>query len=221
MDNQSPYPSQTVQPPLEDTPVTEPSHHPSQPHVVPPVEPQVFTSHFSDTPTSQSTMVPEEPTAVPPPSDVLSQPVVRVLSPRGVEYVFMTIALFTVAFALGGVLISLVNGQFSFSVLSFPAATLVVAVPVFSMLFLRLKQSEINDPSLRFEASKRRSTQFTQIVSFVVSFFTLIGFVSLVFAKLAGEYHGSIIKLLFDTLVVLLIAGGLLVYYWRDEHQTG
>ncbi len=151
--------------------------------------------------------------------DLASQPVVNVLSPRGIEYVFLTIALFTAAIGLGSALISLVNGQTNFDVLSFPVASLVVSLPVFAFLFLRLKKSEMQDPSLKHEASKRRATQFTQITSFVVCFFTLIGFISTIFAKMAGQYHGSLIKIFLDVLAVLLIAGGLLAYYWRDEHR--
>src|ERR1035441_4219828 len=118
---------------------------------------------------------------------VVPMPVVRVLSPRGVEYVFMTVALLTGALGLGSALISLVNGKTEFSVMAFPAATLLVSVPVFAWLFLRLKATELADPSLRLDPSKRRSTQFIQIASFLVSFFTVIGYVSAVFDKMSGD----------------------------------
>lgn len=150
---------------------------------------------------------------------VVPVPVVQVLSPRGVEYAFLTIALFTGAIGLGSALISMVNGKFDFNVMAFPVALLVVALPVFAWLFLRLKNAELRDPSLRLDASKRRSTQLIQIISFVISFFTLIGFVSIIFAKLSGNYDGSIFKVLLDVLVVIGVAGGILAYYWRDEHR--
>lgn len=146
-------------------------------------------------------------------------PVVQVLSPRGVEYVFLIITLFTGAIMLGALLISLINGQSGFSVLSYPLAGLIISLPVFSWLFLRLKKAELNDPSLKLDASKRRSTQFTQIVAFLVSFFTLIGFIGLLFATMGGDYKESLWKTILDVLVVELIAGGILFYYWRDEHQ--
>jgi hypothetical protein len=147
------------------------------------------------------------------------QPVVHVLSPRGVEYVFLTIALFTAAIGMTSILLSLVNGKTDFAVLSFPVAVLVVSVPVFSWLFLRLKQAELLNPSLQLDASKRRSTQFTQIVTFLVVFFTSIGFLTAIFAKMAGQYDGSVIKLLLDVIVILGVSGGILFYYWRDEHK--
>jgi hypothetical protein len=191
-------------------PSPQPTHDPTS--IYPTPQPHVPPPPIAETPAAEE--------ALPGPADLTSQPVVRVLSPRGIEYVFLTIALFTGAIGLGAALISLVNGQASFDVLAFPVASLIVSLPVFGWLFMRLKQMEVLNPSLRYEASKRRSTQFTQIASFVVAFFTLIGFVTTFLAKLAGEYHGSIVKVFLDVLIVLLIAGGLLFYYWRDEHRS-
>ena len=146
-------------------------------------------------------------------------PVVKVMSPRGVEYVFLTIALFTAAVALGGALISLFNGKYDFSVLALPASTLLVSLPTFAFFFLRLKKSELKNPALKLDVSKRRSTQFIQITTFLIVFFTLIGFIATIFYKMASQYNGSLLKLFLDVLVVILIAGGILAYYWRDEHH--
>jgi hypothetical protein len=120
-------------------------------------------------------------------TNVVPHPVVHVLSPRGVEYVFMTITLFTGAIGFASALIAMFNGKFGFDILSVPVALLVVAVPVFAWLFLRLKKAELANPSLALDASKRRATQFTQIVTFLIVFFTLIGYVSSIFAKLSGN----------------------------------
>jgi hypothetical protein len=122
------------------------------------------------TPPINNASVPEQPATVAPIA------VVRVLSPRGVEYVFLTIALFTGAASLTGDLISLLNGKTDFSVLAFPTAALVVSLPVFAWLFLRLKKAEFRNPSLKLDPSKRRSTQFIQITTFVICFFSGIGF---------------------------------------------
>jgi len=146
--------------------------------------------------------------------------VVRVLSPVGVEYVFLTFTLFTGAIGLAAALLSLVNGKADFSVLAFPTATLVVSVPVFAYLFLRLKKMELLQPNLRFDPSKRRSTQFTQIVSFVVCLFTMIGLVFAIFASIGGQSSVPVGKALLDALCVLVVAGGILAYYWRDEHKA-
>jgi hypothetical protein len=180
--------------------------------IYPPVPP---THHAPEVPATGNFGL-DEPAAA---NSVVPQPVVQVLSPRGVEYVFLTIALFTGAIGLISVLIALVNGKADFSVLAFPVAILLVTVPVFTWLFLRLKQAELNDPSLASDASKRRSTQFTQIIAFIVCLFTLIGLVSAIFGKLSSNYNGSMVKVLLDVLVILLVAGGILAYYWADEHK--
>ena len=146
-------------------------------------------------------------------------PVVRVLSPFGIEYVFMTLCLFAGAIALIVALITLANGKTDFSVLAFPAATLLVTVPVFGFFFLRLKKLELNNPSLRLDASKRRSTQVTQVVAFLTVLFTAIGFIFDIFMKLGGQSGPSIGKAALDALCLLVVAGGILYYYWRDEHK--
>ena len=146
-------------------------------------------------------------------------PVVRVLSPVGVEYVFLILTLFIGAIALIAVLISLVNGKADFSVLAFPAAVLTVTVPVFAVIFLHLKRLETRLPGLRLDASKRRSTQFAQIFAFGACLATLIGFVFDVFSKLGGQGGPSIMKAALDALCVLVVAGGMLAYYWHDEHN--
>jgi hypothetical protein len=167
-----------------------------------------------------SSYQPHETAATHQPPIMAPQPVVNVLSSRGVEYVFMTITLFGGALGLAFGLLALVNGAILLPVLAVPAALLIVSVPIFARLFLRLKEAELRDPQLRLDPSKRRSTQFIQIVSFLVCFITLIGFVALLFAKVGGEYNGSLSAMILDPIIILAIAGGILGYYWHDEHRT-
>jgi len=150
---------------------------------------------------------------------VAPMPVVQVLSPRGLEYVFLTINLFAAAIGLMGALIALVNGKTDFDVLALPTAMLLVAVPLFAFFFLRLKKAELLDPSLKQDPSKRRSTQFTQIVAYLIVFFSLIGLVSGIFASIAGQYSGSMLKLVLNVAVLAVVSGGILAYYWYDEHK--
>lgn len=150
---------------------------------------------------------------------VAPQPVIQVLSPRGVEYVFLTIALLTGGLSLIAILILLISGNTDFAALAFPTAALLIALPVFAGLFLRLKQAELKDPRLALDPSKRRSTQFTKIIAFATCFFTLISFVYAIFARAGGNYSGSFFKLFLDVLVILLVAGGILAYYWIDEYR--
>jgi hypothetical protein len=204
----APDPLTFTAPPTNPTPVPTPFV------TTQPMNPSPEIPDTPDTPTFDSYKPPEDSNSVVP------IPVVRVLSPRGVEYVFLTLALLTAQVGLGAAIISLVNGQTSFSVLAYPTAALIVSVPIFAVLFLRLKKSELNNPDFKLDPSKRRSTQFTQIINFIVCFFALIGFVSALFAKMAGNYGGSIIKLFLDILVILVVSGGVLFYYWRDEHRS-
>lgn len=209
--------------PSHDQPSTgnEPWHQPVQsqtPFVAPdPVvshhplfqQPEPVVEHHDFTPTTDTAT----------PTGVNPQPVVKVLSPAGVEYVFLMITLFTGEFGLSSILIALFNGETNFSVLAYPTALLVVTLPIFAWLFLRLKKGELKDPDRRLDASKRRSTQFIQIANFIVTFFTTIGFVGAIFAELGGQFHTSLMKVFLDVLVIWLIGGGTLAYYWRDEHK--
>ena len=157
------------------------------------------------------------PNTGPRPPDVAPQPVVQVLSPRGVEYVFLTIVLFTGSINLIAALVVLINGNIDFSVLAFPTAALLVTVPAFAWLFLRLKRAELANPQLALDPSKRRSTQFIKVVSFTTCLFTLIGFLFGFFIRIGGNYSGSFVKFFLDILVILVVAGGILAYYWVNE----
>jgi len=220
MENNFP-PSNNEQPnvPIMDAPMQQPAAVSQMPEVVQaPVTPTASYSSFQEPETSFKEPIP----ALNPmtSSEVNPIAVVRVLSSRGVEYVFLTIALVIASISLGALLIALLNGHYDFSVLAYPTAALVVSLPIFALLFLRLKKAENLNPSLAMDPSKRRSTQFMQIYSYIICFLTLIGVVSGIFANMSGSFSGSIVKLILDALVVLVIAGGILFYYWRDEHKT-
>lgn len=154
------------------------------------------------------------------PTQTISAPVVKVLSVRGLEYLMMSISLW---FGAGGLLwgvLTAVNGGTSFAILALPASLAIVGMLVFSGFFIRLKKAELKDPSLRLDASKRRSSQTTQIFAFLVLFFNLITFVYIVFANLGGKSSISIGKAAINLLVVTAIAGGILSYYWVNEHRA-
>lgn len=145
--------------------------------------------------------------------------VVKVLSVRGIEYLMMTLALWVGAAAITGIILSLINGGRGFDVLALPVSALVVAAVLFSGFFLRLKKAELQNPALRFDPSKRRLSQITQIFTYVVSFISLVGIVYVVLAKIGGSFTGAVAKVLLDFVVVLIVSGGILAYYWIDEHR--
>ena len=231
--DQSPFTRPDWQPPAP--------AHPPHPHHIPPHAMPLYEQHVSQPqPQPQSQPQPqlqpqppvyqpaighvsrhEQHQAVPerpPAPQLMPQPVVQVLSPRGMEYVFLTICLFIGAFGLGWALIAMVNGNFGVPVLAFPLACMVVAVPVFGWLFLRLKQAELVNPALRADPSKRRTTQLTQIISFITAIFSLVGMITALTAKLAGDYDANAARIIATSLVIFCIAGGILAYYWYDEH---
>src|SRR3990167_6287167 len=191
-------------PPPPPQPVASPQ--PWQPQVPPPPPPP--TSPVQDAELSDLT-----------PRNDLPVAVVQALSVRGVEYAMMTFSLWLVAGSVIWVLIALINGGTSFKMLVLPTAILIACVPVFGYLFLRLKREELAKPELRFDPSKRRLSQFTQIIAFSACLFNVIGFIYLVLQKAAGESGPTIVKSFLTMLIVLIVAGGVLAYYWWDEHK--
>ena len=145
--------------------------------------------------------------------------VVQALSVRGVEYAMMTFSLWLIAGSIIWALIALVYGGTSFKALVLPTAILIACMPVFGYLFIRLKREEIANPNLRFDPSKRRLSQFTQIIAFAACLFNVIGFIYLLLQKAAGETGPTIVKSFLTMLIVLVVAGGILTYYWLDEHK--
>ncbi len=145
--------------------------------------------------------------------------VVKTLSVRGLEYAMMSMTLWLASAALVVIVLLLVNGGNSFDILAFPISLLVVSTPIFGYLFLRLKRAELASPALRFDPSKRRLSQTTQLFTFVASLITMIGIVYIIIAKMGGAYHGSMGKTLLDLIIILLVSGGLFAYYWNDEHK--
>lgn len=154
--------------------------------------------------------------------------VVSQLTTRGLEYTIMFLALGVTAIALGTVLHDTIDtvtgmpGDLS-EVASFAAAALIVALPIFSVLFLRLKKAELAEPAIRNDASRRRAVQLTLIISFLWGLGRLIFYIfSLINGSGGGEVWGSNadpIANALHTLVTVGIAGGIFAYYWHDEHR--
>lgn len=161
-----------------------------------------------------------DPPVVLPANGVTPVPVIQVLSTRGVEYLMFTIMLWVGAIDLGWILLALINGGANFDILSFPVASLLVVLPIFGYLLVRLKRAEFANPGLRLEPSKRRLTQITQVVTFLVCFVNLVAFVYLIMVKISGQFDFPLWKMILDLLVIVGIAGGILAYYWFDEHKS-
>ena len=147
-----------------------------------------------------------------------SVPVVKVWSVRGVEYAIMSFTLWAIAISITWVPVALITGSTGFIALSPPLALLLVSLPIFAFFFLRLKKAELADPKMRVESTKRRFSQITQIVSFVVCFVSLLTIVSSILAAMGGE-SDNVGQTISSALVFLVVWGGLFMYYWRDERK--
>lgn len=146
-------------------------------------------------------------------------PVVKVLSVRGVEYAMMSILLWFGAGSLIFILVSIIQGGASFETLAFPLSLLLVTTPGFAYLYLRLRSVELDNPSLRLEPSKRRFSQITQILAFLTCFFNIVTVVYMLLSIAGGAEGVSVPKTLGSAVAVLAVAGGILAYYWIDEHR--
>lgn len=146
--------------------------------------------------------------------------VVKTLSVRGLEYLFMSVALWFGATGLTWVLLAIANGSASFSSIALPVTFLLVSIPVFALFFIRLKRDELATPALRFDPSKRRLSQITQVFAFLACFINVITFVYMLLSKMAGEGGISIVKATLNLFIILVVAGGILAYYWYDEHRS-
>lgn len=189
----------------------------SQPHFTPYQQPE--PTYEQPAPAAFIPEPPKQEAALSTPADDRPVPVVKVLSVRGVEYAMMSFALWIGAASLIWILDTLILGGASFQILAFPLSVLLVSLPIFAFLYLRLRRAELNDPSLRLEPSKRRFSQITQLVTFLTCLFNVIAVVYIIMGIVGGEDSGSIGKTLGAAAVTLVVAGGILVYYWFDEHK--
>ncbi|HSX01190.1 MAG TPA: DUF5671 domain-containing protein, partial [Candidatus Saccharimonas sp.] len=124
---------------------------------------------------------------------------------------------------------SLVDTLFGFTndlngITAYASPALIVALPIFAILFLRLKKAEDAEPAIRSDPSRRHAIQLLLIVAFAWGIGRLIVYIySLLNGNGADSYLGSNITAplgnFLHTLITVTIAGGLFAYYWIDEHR--
>ena len=152
--------------------------------------------------------------------------VVQRRSTRGFEYVIMFLALAITAASFGQIVHNLINaalgldGGFGAEAGAAATAGLIVGLPIFSLLFLRLKKAEHRDPSIRTDSSRHGAVQFALIVSFIWGIGKLLVYIYALLNGSAGygEAANPLAELL-HALVTVVIAGGIFAYYWIDEHR--
>jgi len=146
-------------------------------------------------------------------------PVVQVLSVSGLEYAMQTLMLAGWSISLVSLATSLINGSREFTTLTYPLSVLLVTLPLFAWLFIRLRRQEAANPAQKLEASRRRFAQLTQLVSFVVSVVTLISLVYYLMQIISNEQTGSVWKHVASYLVILVVAKAIFLYYWFENHS--
>jgi hypothetical protein len=160
--------------------------------------------------------------------------VVQNLSTRGFEYSIMFVSLLVSAFSLGLILHQFVNGVFTEPITTeyaysgseggeyaFPATLLLVTLPIFVYMFLRLKRAELDDPALRKDPSRKRMSHFTQFLAFAFGVGYIVYFLyTLLSGSTDSNGAGSVAESFFHMLITLGIAGTIFGYFWNDEHRA-
>jgi hypothetical protein len=162
------------------------------------------------------------------------RPVVQTFSTRSFEYIIMFISLAVAALSLASLLHSNANALFGSadttgeSSISFAAAALIVSLPVFIVLFLRLKKFELSEPALRQDPSRKRAIQLTFVITFLIGLGNIIYFVYSLMAGstdttaynvVGSQASTSMLGNAVHLAISLAIAGGIFAYYWLDEHR--
>ncbi len=154
--------------------------------------------------------------------------VIQQRTTRGLEYIIMFLALAVTAISLGILLHDVVDSSFGFSsydngMSAYASAALIVGLPIFSWLFLRLKKAELHEPALRHDASRRHAVQLTLVIAFLWGIFRLVTYIYSLLNTGTDAYLGSNLASpignFLHMLVTLSIAGAIFAYYWIDEHK--
>lgn len=180
---------------------------------------------------------------VPPaPSARTSQPVTVVhrYTTVGLEYIIMFLSLGIGAISLGALLHAWVNqsigitpGWFAMSAEMSGIAALVT-LPIFLILFLRLRSMEQKDPTVHEDASRRRGVQLALIVSFIWGIKSIVTYLYNLIGSDGRSYETYSylmrntqtldsgpyqIAQILHLVITLGIAGTIFAYYWIDEHR--
>ncbi len=142
--------------------------------------------------------------------------VVEATSPKSLEYNMMFLTLWLSAF---GVLfitnVFLFGGGTDNGFIGFALTILLICLPIFLILFMRLRKAEEANPELKHDLSRKKSIQSTQTVAFII---ILIHTIITVYQVLNSS--GNIGSQVLSWLLTLIVFGSIFVYYWKDTHQS-
>lgn len=170
-------------------------------------------------------VVPAPPAASPTAPAGQLMKVVPYRSTAGLEYLIMFLSLWIFSLALAGVLhdavdtLSSSTDSFYQNTVSFAMAALVVSLPIFAYLFLRLKKQELANPDIRRDINRKNAVQLTLLVTFLIGVGRTIFYIYQLLNSNSGN-NGSLLDNLGHTIVTVGIAGTIFVYYWKDDHKV-
>lgn len=197
------------------------------------------------TPPPQEVMAPEPPSFDDGKAGDAEHPlaVTQVYSSYGIEYLIMLISLAVLAFSLAAMLNAIVDlsaAKSGSSISSFldpySEASLIVSLPIFAYLFLRLEAREESHSSFLADSSRRRGIQIILVVSFLFFIGELIGYIGTLLGSgsesvgsylnpLSTDYGYSVADKvpwwsdLLHAIIGLVIAGGIFAYFWYKLHK--
>jgi hypothetical protein len=159
--------------------------------------------------------------------------VVENLTPRGFEYKIFLVLLLVSLIGLISLANIMLSSNVSWEAAAFPVTMLIVCAPVAVFMFLRLRRTELAQPRLRKDPSRRRIIQAIQLLTFLG---VIIHTIILLYMIISGNYTSStpaysdyyddyniegpnLLKDILRWVVTVVLAGGTFLYYWRDEHR--
>jgi hypothetical protein len=163
--------------------------------------------------------------------------VVATYSTRGLEYFIMLISLGIAASSVASLLHSSLdqlygstNQLYGTTLVSLSSAALVVTLPIFAFLFLRLKKAELENPMFKSDPSRKRAIQIMLVLTFLVGICNVISYLFAIFnggkedtaySLVATGQGTGVVGNALHMLITLVIAGSIFAYYWYDEHRRG
>ncbi len=151
----------------------------------------------------------------------------------------MLLAMALAAFSLGAILhsgvdrLTGVDSSYFTDAFSISSASLIVSLPIFALLFLRIKRAEHRNPVLSQDISRHRLVQLTLVVSFLVGLSKLITYFYGLLNHTSSDGGFNIFSFFgagdtsttsgwgnfLHMVVTMAIAGGIFTYFWIDHHR--
>lgn len=136
-------------------------------------------------------------------------------------YFLSFVLLYMVVISIGGVLFYIINKSiplpgvdayvsFSTNSLRYHLSTLIIGTPIFLWLSWKIHRECKNDETMRSSGLRRWLTYLTMIVAALISIGDLI---FLIYTLLGGD---TTIRFILKSLVVLILASGVMYYYLAD-----